>query len=69
MNLTQERLDELVAAQEVAWLAVREARRLFVNAEYQHHAAQLELLNYRRRMEIAERTRQGVEAEQRRARA
>ncbi len=68
MELTQERLDALIAAEEFASLAVREARRILVHAEHQHRTAQLELINYRRRMDIAERTRHAVEAEQRRAR-
>ncbi len=69
MELTQAQLDVLVAAEEFASLAVREARRILVHAEHQQRTAQLELINYRRRMEIAERTRHAVEVEQRRQRA
>ncbi len=69
MELTQAQLDALIAAEEFASLAVREARRILVHAEHQHRTAQLELINYRRRVEIAECTRLAVKAEQRRARA
>ena len=58
MELTQAQLDALVAAEEFASLAVREARRILVHAEHQQRTAQLELINYRRRMDIAERTMQ-----------
>ncbi len=67
MELTQERLDELIAAEEAASIAVREARRILVHAEHQQRTAQLELINYRWRWDIAECTRLAVEAEQRRA--
>ncbi len=69
MELTQAQLDILVAVEESASIAVREARRILVHAEHQQRTAQLELINYRRRWEIAERTRHAVEREQRRASA
>ncbi len=68
MELTRQRLDELIAAEEAASIAVREARRILVPIEHQHRVAQLELMNYRRRWEMAEFTRISVEAEQRRVR-
>ncbi len=65
MNDAPELFDQLVAQEEKASLVLRNACRIVANAEHQLRMAQLAMADYQRRKAVMERTRQGVEAEQR----